>query len=427
MGTASKKPPELSPMREYKAHFELWDEAAIDDADAPPFGNGRRVWTTPVLSTTPIAAPRPRKRAASAPQPWSAAGYWTLAVIAIGAVLIVLMMRPWKSAKAPVPPVKIAPRAAMKVRASPKGIPSVAVAARQAAAASAPKAMASLAAPATAAAAPVKPLAMPSVAALVEPAAMASIAAPLKSAAAPSLAAAVTVAAVPVVKAVAKPAQIAPTIEIPLESPSTFDKEEEEDEIAPVRGLLLESSLKNQLTSAGYPSLGVSVTGGGDVFLNGTFLNLADEDRVLAMVRGHEGVRDIYFSGTVWHDATGHEEQATAPGAAAAPAAAANAASASPPSQPLPAKPPAPAPQPVPSAQGKIAHSTEFPVTAAEIPATSGSSAYAPSAMQPSAPAQTRPPSANSPEPEVDESGDNPTHDWDASLPVPKPIARSTP
>ena len=49
MGTASKKPPELSPMREYKAHFELWDEAAIDDADAPPFGNGRRVWTTPVL------------------------------------------------------------------------------------------------------------------------------------------------------------------------------------------------------------------------------------------------------------------------------------------------------------------------------------------------------------------------------------------
>jgi hypothetical protein len=415
MGTASKKPPELSPMREYKAHFELWDEAAIDDADAPPFGNGRRVWTTPVLSTTPIAAPRPRKRAASAPQPWSAAGYWTLAVIAIGAVLIVLMMRPWKSAKAPVPPVKIAPRAAMKVRASPKGIPSVAVAARQAAAASAPKAMASLAAPATAAAAPVKPLAMPSVAALVGPAAMAS-------AAAPSLAAAVTVAAVPVVKAVAKPAQIAPTIEIPLESRSTSDEEEEEDEIAPVRGLLLESSLKNQLTSAGYPSLGVSVTGGGDVFLNGTFLNLADEDRVLAMVRGHEGVRDIYFSGTVWHDATGHEEQATAPGAAAAPAAAANAASASPPSQPLPAKPPAPAPQPVPSAHGKIAHSTEFPVTAAEIPATSGRSAYAASPTQPSAPAQTRPPSANSPEPGADESDD-----WDASLPIPKPIVPSTP
>jgi hypothetical protein len=421
MSTASKKPPELSPMREYKAHFELWDEAAIDDADAPPFGNGRRVWTTPVLSTTPIAAPRPRKRAASAPQPWSA-GYRTLAVIAIGAVLTVLMMRPWKSAKAPAPPVKIAPRAAMKVRASPKGIPSVAVAARQAAAASAPKAMASLAAPATAAAAPVKPLAMPSVAALVGPAAMASTAAPIKPAAAPSLAAAVTVAAVPVVKAVAKPAQIAPTIEIPLESPSTSDEEEEEDEIAPVRGLLLESSLKNQLTSAGYPSLGVSVTGGGDVFLNGTFLNLADEDRVLAMVRGHEGVRDIYFSGTVWHDATGHEEQATAPSAAAAPAAAANAASAIPPSQPLPAKPPAPAPQPVPSAHGKIAHSTEFPVTAAEVPAIGGRSAYAPSAAQPSSAAQTPPPSANSPEPGADESDD-----WDASLPIPKPMVRSTP
>ncbi len=418
-------------MREYKAHFELWDEAAIDDADAPPLANGRRVWTTPVMSARPIVTPRRRKRAGSAPAPWSA-GHWTLAVVAIGALFAVLLMHPWKSARAPAPPIKIAPRPAMKVHASPKGIPSVAIPAKQAvaapakaaaaapskpaampsSAASAPNAMASLAAPAKAAlAAGVKPLAMRSIAAPATPVAMASPAAQNKPAAAPSSAAPVELVAAPAVKPTAKPAQVAPTTEAPLESPSASDEEEEDAEFAPVRMLFLESSIKNELTAAGYPSLGLSVTGGGDVFLNGTFLNFADEDRVIAMMRRHKAVRDIYFSGTVWHDATGHEEQATAPGAAAAPAAAANAASASAPPQPLPAQPPAPPSQPVPAAHGKIAHSPEFPVTAAEVPATGARSAYAPSPAQPSAPAQTRPPSANSAEPEVDESGDNPTHE----------------
>jgi hypothetical protein len=454
MTTASKKPPEFGPVREYKAHFELWDEAAIDDTDAPPFANGRRVWTTPVLSTTPLAAPK-RRKPAPAQADASASAYWTVATVAVGALLAVLVMRPWKSTKAPAPPMKIAARPAMKVHASPKAMPSVAIPARQAvaAAAKAPVAVASkvsAAAPAkVAVAAPLKPAAMPStpasakpqavppLAAQVKPAAvpliaappprpvtMASRAAPIKPAAEPSSPAPpVKVVALPVVKPVAKPVQAEPTTKVPLESPSAAD-EEEEDEFAPVRALLLESSIKNQLTSAGYPSLGVSVTGGGDVFLNGTFLNLTDEDRMLAMVRGHKGVRDIYFSGTVWHDVTGHPEQATAPPGATAKA---NAASASPPSQPLPAKPPVPAHPPVPSAHGKIAHSMEFPVTAAEMPAISGRSAYAPSPAQPSSAAQTRTPSADSPKPGVDESGGNPSNEWDASLPIPKPIVRSTP
>jgi len=245
---------------------------------------------------------------------------------------------------------------------------------------------------------------------------MASPAAQNKPAAAPSSAAPVKLAAVLAVKPMAKPAQVAPTTEAPLESPSASDEEEEDDEFAPVRTLFLESSIKNELTAAGYPSLGLSVTGGGDVFLNGTFLNFADEDRVIAMMRRHKGVRDIYFSGTVWHDTTGHPEQATAPGAAAA---AANAAGASPPPQPLPAQPPAPPSQPVPAAHGKIAHSPEFPVTAAEVPATGARSAYA------SSPA--RPPSANAPKPGVDESRDNPSNQWDASLPIPKPVVQTTP
>jgi len=134
--------------------------------------------------------------------------------------------------------------------------------------------------------------------------------------------------------------------------------------------LILESSVRSELAREGFSNLGVSFTADGDVFLNGTFLNLADEDRVIAMIRGNKGVRDIYFSGTVWHDGGDHPEVATA----------------SPPTPPRAAKAPLAPPKPLASADarsvpspadgavhgpahGMIAHSAEFPVTAAEVPA----------------------------------------------------------
>src|ERR1700704_1075934 len=121
MSAEIKKPQEFGPVPPYKAHFELWDEAAadlaIDDADAPPIGNGRRMWTTPVLTTTPFVAPRPR----NLPEPVTPPlyqDYLTMGAFAIGALLAIIAFRP--SAHRPM---RVATRPAARVHFSPKARP----------------------------------------------------------------------------------------------------------------------------------------------------------------------------------------------------------------------------------------------------------------------------------------------------------------
>lgn len=122
-------------------------------------------------------------------------------------------------------------------------------------------------------------------------------------------------------------------------------------ELTRVQGELLEASIERQLAQVGYASLGLSVNDEGDVFLAGTFLSQADEDQILAMIRRIQHVRDIYFSGSVWHS-----EQASAPSPEAPSENASSQAQA-----PL-AKSAAPRPEQAPD---------EFPVTAADVPALS--------------------------------------------------------
>jgi len=251
-----------------------------------------------------------------------------------------------------------------------------------------PSAIASSAAPANAAvaaAAPVKPVAMPSVVAEAKPIAAAPAIAPKQPLAASSPVAVdkpsaqVKVAALPVVKPITKPAHTEPAIE-----PSAAAEEEPAEnyrvgkvhsEFAPIHAQLLEASIHSQLVHEGYPSLGVSVTAEGDVYLDGTFLSQADQDRVIHKVRAQQHVRDIYFSGTVWHN-----DRASAPEAAPVNA---GAPSASPVAQQVAVKPAAPPSQPVPSKPKKVVDFDEFPVTAAD--ASSRATRYAASpAAQPS-------------------------------------------
>jgi hypothetical protein len=438
MSTATKRPEsDPAPAREYKAHFELWDEAAIDDADAPPLQNGRRVWNTPVLSVKPFALP-PRRRAVPLPPPPTTREslLWITGAVVGGAFLAVLIMRPWEYSMGPASqiamttttkpaPKRVAPpkpatkiavavpksppkvAAAPKAIAAPKAVPSVDVYAKQSIAAAKvvvpPKIVASpevvpsvdiyakqsITAPAkgsaaapsmVAARASVKPIAMPPVAA-APPKPVSSPVAPVKVAVAPPAkvapvpqlkplampAAPVKVASVPMPKQAAMHAPSRPAAENAPDSSAVEeqDNQDNDDELAPVRRMLLESSIRTQLAGAGFPDLGVSMTEDGDVYLNGTFLNLADEDKVIAMIRAHRGVGDIYFSGTVWHDLTASPDQAAVP-AASAPMP--NVASAKGASAQQVAKLPPTASQPVSVKHVKIAHSADFPVTAAEVP-----------------------------------------------------------
>src|SRR5579859_4092103 len=110
MSTATKRSEsDPAPAREYKAHFELWDESLIDDADAPPLQNGRRVWNTPVLSTKPFALP-PRRKAEPLPLiPTTRESLlWTAGAAVVGAFLAVLLIRPWEYSTAPAPIVIVA-------------------------------------------------------------------------------------------------------------------------------------------------------------------------------------------------------------------------------------------------------------------------------------------------------------------------------
>ena len=80
---------------------------------------------------------------------------------------------------------------------------------------------------------------------------------------------------------------------------------------------MLESSIRDELARAGMPDLGVSVSGEGDVFITGVVLNHDDEDRAIALARGHGEVRDIYFSGGMWHEGDSEEPPSGASGSAA--------------------------------------------------------------------------------------------------------------
>lgn len=374
MNTEGKKVQESVPAGEYKTHFELWDEASIDDADAPPFANGRRVWTTPVLQAHTIVGGTRRRPAplAAAPSPYG--DFWTMvAAVVAGVMLGFLMLWPRQSATVANPPPQIAAKPAPKAQPSvaasaAKEKPRVAIVAKQSVPA---PSKATVPPPKLVASAPRKPAAVPS-------------AAPSPAAAAPQPVSAASTAAI---SPPSKPAATEPSAASPEET-SSGDEEEAEDELAPVRAMLLESSIRSELASQGFSNLGVSVTAEGDVFLNGTFVNPADEDRVLGMLRRNQRVRDIYFSGTVWHN--------TNPAAEASPSQEAprsNAGSVAPSTQSSPAKPAASASPAVRPAHWKIAHSTEYPVTAAEVPARSPYAA-APASVPYAAPATL--PSASS-------------------------------
>lgn len=493
MSTASKSPEAAPPpMREYKSHFEMWDEV-IDDADAPPLRNGRRPWSPPVLTEKTYSLPHRKLPPRAEPvEPIPSIAIYAGA-IAIGAFLSVLIMRPWEystaakmatakpAAKVAVTRKPVAKAAAAtppktQVAAVPSAVPSVGTYAKQSitappklsapskavaklarpapmaslAAVAKPKAVASAAPPnaVAVAPAPAKPIAIASMGAAqpkasaapkavvvvpapLNPAAIASIAAvkakavaspaparveavaspPSQPAAIASMVAAqpkaVESAAPPKVVAVApeppKPAATsspsqsvnvasAPMVPQPIKvaPPAAQESAEpvppkpgneapaeesavgvrENSELAPLHRMLLESAIRTQLAGVGFPDLGVSVNGDGDVYLNGTFQNVADQDKVIAMIREHRGVRDIYFSGTLWH-----QDQAPTPIASAPAPNQQNSQTNSAPPQQVAKLPPnasqgGPGVSPsAPSRHVKIAHSVDFPVTAAEVPA----------------------------------------------------------
>lgn len=374
---------------------------AIDDADAPPLRNGRRVWTTPVLSTGAFPARQPNDSPATLTVRLTTEQL-TIAAAVTGALLALLAMRPWRYFGASTPPANLATQSVAKPAALP--MPSVAKAESQAAKAPiaaashatiagashtivpasvkvsaaalvkpAPAASSVAALPGLTGAASVKPAAMPSVVAAAGPVLVPPKLASVQPASAPSAATSqksvppVAVAAVPAVKAIAKPPQPAPSTE--ASPPDDIEEEPDEPEatehpaapgdadsdIAQVRAELLQASLLGQMAQAGYPNLGLSVNQDGDVFLDGTFLNQADQDRMIAMIRAHPRVRDIYFSGTVWY--ADQPTPVALPGKAGAPEAVL------PPASAKSAGAFQPAAQP---GHLKIAHSEDFPITAAD-------------------------------------------------------------
>jgi hypothetical protein len=230
-------------------------------------------------------------------------------------------------------------------------------------------------APATVAAlAPMKPAAVSSVAPLAEPSATRPQGAPKQphvASLAPALSQAMpSIKVAPARKPALKPEPAAPG----AESSSDKDAKKEpsqpnrtDTELTRVQGELLEASIESELAQVGYASLGVSVNDEGDVFLAGTFLSQADEDQVLAMIRHIQHVRDIYFSGSVWHSERASEPSPEAPSENA-------------PSQ-------ARAPLVKSAASMPEQEPDEFPVTAADVPALSTRRSASPAENPTNAPA----------------------------------------
>jgi len=315
----------------------------IDDADAPPLDNGRRIWATPVLSTTPFV-PHPVRQPNAAP-PWSR-DQLMIAAAALGALLTIVVTRPWEYVEnLQPPPANLATQSLTKPGVLPSPIPPVAKPATKAA--PVPAALAE--------AAPMKPAAMLPETAPKQP--FAAFSAPALPQTMPPFKVATAPANNPAVKP--EPAEPAATESLSDDAGEPPHSNRTHTDFALVQGELMEASIRSQLARMGYASLGVAVSDEGDVYLEGTFLNQADQDRVIAMIRRYRHVRDISFSGTVWHGEQAHASRDAAEvkmSDRAAP----------PPTTAWHAAPSLLAPLP------KVAPSAEFPITAADEPVPGG-------------------------------------------------------
>ena len=391
------RPPEASTIAEYDASELPFEPVAEEPAEESVVAESTTspLWSEPVVEESTLgeaaASELPAEPALEEPgtavgqptaaPPWSRDQLIVAAAAALVALFAILMTRPWEYFENRPPRANHAPQSLTKPEVLPSPIPPVAKPANQAAAAPAQSPIASAAkppAPATGAAvAPMKPAAMPSIAPLSKPAASLPETAPKQpraTSSTPALAQtmpSIKVATVPPGKPALKTKPAAPA----PESATNNDEEKEppqsnrtDREFAQVRGKLMEASIRSQLAQMGYASLGLSVNDAGDVFLSGTFLSEADQDQVLAMIRGFHHVRDIYFSGSVWHS-----ERASAPSPEAPVENAPSAAQA-----PL-AKPAAAIPEQEPE---------DFPVTAADVPALRTHRSASPMENPTAAPAQ---------------------------------------
>ena len=251
-----KRHPEFGPVPQYKAHFELWNEAAARNGHV--FSPARRNWSPPRLSmigsVTITVDDASDMLAPVAPHYTSRSPVYVLAAAALGALLAVVMMRPWKPAHTPSLGANLTAASALKVEESPAANASAAISSNQ-------------------------PIVAP-------PGPLAS--APAEPAGAPS---------------VESPSDLAPDME-------SDDAGELTEQFPPEKKTLLESSLRADLAREGFAGIGVSVAGDGDVFLDGIFMSRGDQQRAIAMVRAFKDVRDIYFSGHVWNGDNSRDQPA---------------------------------------------------------------------------------------------------------------------
>jgi hypothetical protein len=251
-----EKPAESGAMPEYKAHYELWNEASAPEAiGASVAGSGR--------------------------------SYRALAIVAaVGAVIAFLAIRPWTPRKASSPTAGNDSAPTTKAAASAIAMPPVAITAQSE---TAPSARAEVA---------VKPP--------IEPAASPSPATSRKPSRRPQLASVQSSDSAPDVRE--------PASEVPAASAATARSDNETEDLSPSKKQQLETSIRKDLAREEFSAVSVAVGHHGDVFLTGSFLNRADKDRAIAMVRSYVDAGDIYFSGAVWHEQPSPAQQARAPG-----------------------------------------------------------------------------------------------------------------
>ncbi len=266
-------------MRDYKTHFELWNDASDQDGDIVVAAKQR--------GTLPVA-----RRARFGP-------YRILAIAMVAIPIAALAILLWMASRS------APPRATSQL--SPQPIPSVAISGNQEAAASRPAIVTPPPAP------QIEPLAKPS--APVQPQSALAV-----SSAAAVIASTPAVSAPPAKLATAKveaarpienTAHVEPRAEATPQARSE-DNAAQTNQPAVVDSRQLESSIRSDLAHEGLPDLGVSVDSVGDVFITGIVLRHEDKDRAIAIARAHSAARDIYFSGGVWHSSSEPTEQSSA-------------------------------------------------------------------------------------------------------------------
>ncbi len=271
------------PVREYKTHFELWNERSSRSGDTAAAAARRGPGSIPRRARL-----RPKR---------------ILAIVMVSVPVAALAILLWMAAR-------VSSRRVM-VQTSPEAMPSVATSANEETTTFAQP----LVVPPPAA--QIEPAVMPSRQELQEPSVAASVVAP------PARPAAATrpaeVAAVRV-RPLRKPARVEPSAQPSPESHSA-DSKGRASQLAIVKSEILASSIRSELAREGLSDLGVSVNADDDVFLTGVVINRDDEGRAIAIARGHTEARDIYFSGGMWHEGSDPDEQ---PAAASAPPSAAD-------------------------------------------------------------------------------------------------------